>query len=283
MIIVDWNQIAYACILDHLASTKQAEASIDVVRRMMLNSLRVYVKKYKHEYGEVVIAFDAQNYWRTAIFPHYKANRKKNRAKSLFNWQSIYTSLNILEEELKKNLIYKVLDIEGCEADDIIGHLAAVHAPHEKIMIISGDEDFIQLQAYPNVKQYSPVIKKMIVDKFPKVSLKQKIIRGDFGDGVPNILSPDDVFVSGGRQKPIMEKKLIVWLNTPVEEFCTVGDMLVNFKRNERLIDLSKIPEDVKTRIGLAYDNATHASRTHFMQYLASAGLKDLTDAVGDF
>lgn len=283
MILVDWNQIAYACILGHLAATKQAHASIDVVRKMMLNTLRANVKKFKRDYGEVVIAYDAQGYWRTSVFPQYKANRKKNRAKSLFNWPSIYNSLDTLQDELKKNLMYKVLCVEGCEADDIIGYLGNLHAPYEKIMIISGDEDFAQLQVHPNVQQYSPIIKKMIVDKFPKVSLKQKIIRGDFGDGVPNILSPDDVFVTGGRQKPIMEKKIIVWLNTPVEEFCTTGDMLVNFRRNERLIDLSKMPVEIKRQIGTAYETTAHGSRSEFMEYLAAAGLKELIDVVEDF
>jgi hypothetical protein len=283
MILVDFNQIAYACILDHLASTKQADASVPMVRAMMLNTLRANVRKFKSRYGEVVIAYDSKTYWRTEQFPHYKAKRKSNRAKSQFNWAGIFTCLDTLCEEFKVNLMYKVLQVDGAEADDIIGYLSHVYGPSEKIMIISGDKDFIQLQVHPNVEQYSPLIKKQIVDKFPKVTLKQQIIRGDTDDGVPNILSPDDVFVSGGRQSPIMEKKLIGWINTPVEEFCNSGDMLRNYRRNEKLIDLKEIPVHIKQAIGHAYDTAVHPNRGHFLNYLAAAGLKDLTESVGDF
>jgi hypothetical protein len=283
MIIVDFSQIAFACILEHLAQTKQSNANIDMVRHVILNSIRAHVKRFKREYGEVVIAYDARTYWRTEYFPHYKANRKKNRAKSGFNWVSIFACLDQLKEELQKSLPYKVVYVEGCEADDIIGHLAHVHGPSTKVMIISGDKDFAQLQVHRNVSQYSPLLKKQIVDKFPNATLKQQIIRGDTGDGVPNILSPDDVFVSGGRQKPIMEKKLIDWINMPPDLFCTVGDMLRNYRRNETLIDLKQIPVEVKLKINTAYEAAVPKGRVLFMQYLVASGLKELTEAVQDF
>lgn len=284
MILVDASQLFYAVILEHLASTKATDASIDMCRHMFLNTLRANIKKFKHTHGEVVVALDDhESYWRREQFPHYKANRKKARAKSQFNWESIFSCMDTLKEELKANLMYKVLQVPGCEADDIIGYLTFLNAPHTKIMIISGDKDFVQLQAYAGVEQYSPLIKKLIVDKFPKLTLKQQIIRGDTGDGVPNILSPDDVFVSGGRQKPIMEKKLIVWLNSPVEDFCTTGDMLRNYKRNEKLIDLREIPVAIKEAIGQAYDTSVHPNRGQFLNYLVASGLKELTESVGDF
>lgn len=283
MIIIDFSQIAYACILDHLASTKQAEANIDMVRHVILNSLRGHAKRFKREYGEVIVAFDAKSYWRKEYFPHYKANRKKNRDKSPFDWSSIFVCLDTLKLELQQNLLYKIVTVEGCEADDIIGFLSHVHGPSEKIMIISGDKDFAQLQVHENVHQYSPLLKKQIVEQFPKVALKQQIIRGDSGDGVPNILSPDDVFVTGGRQKPIMEKKIIAWINMPVETFCIAGDMLRNFKRNETLIDLKRIPSEVQARIAAACAEATPHSRGHFMKYLIASGLKELTAAVEEF
>lgn len=283
MIIVDFNQIAYACILEHLALTKQADANIDMVRHIILNSLRSNVKKFKREYGEVVIAFDARSYWRTKYFPHYKANRKKNREKSGFNWISIFACLDTLKVELEQNLPYKVVYVEGCEADDIIGFLAHVYGPSEKVMIVSGDKDFAQLQVHTNVHQFSPLLKKAIVDKFPNATLKQQIIRGDSGDGVPNILSPDDVFVTGGRQKPIMEKKIIEWINKPVDLFCTAGDMLRNYRRNEMLIDLKLIPVEIKAQIKDAFEAATPKGRGHFMQYLVTCGLRELTENVQDF
>lgn len=283
MILVDFNQIAYACILDHLASTKQAHASIDMVRHMLLNTIRSHVKKFKRDYGEIVVAMDGEHYWRRDYFPHYKANRKKAREKSPFDWKSIFDCLDILRKELEQHLMYKLLRVDGAEADDIIGYLAALHGPMSKIMIISGDKDFAQLQVHKNVHQFSPLLKKQIVEEFPIAALKQHIIRGDSGDGVPNILSPDDVFVSGGRQKPIMEKKLIDWLNMTPETFCTTGDMLRNYKRNEKMIDLREIPNEMKSKIGLAYETTTHSNRQEFLNYLVASGLRELTECVGDF
>jgi hypothetical protein len=282
MIIVDFSQIAYACILEHLASTKQPNADIDMVRHVILNSLRSNVKKFKNEYGEVVIALDDRNYWRRNYFPHYKASRKKNRDKSPFNWASIFTCLDTLKEELNDHAMYKIIGVRGCEADDIIGTLAYAYAPREKILILSGDKDFNQLQVLPNVHQFSPLLKKMIVEQFPEVSLKQQIIRGDSGDGVPNILSPDDVFVTGGRQKPIMEKKIIAWLNMDAGAFCT-AEMLRNFKRNEILIDLKQIPEEIKTNITVAYETAIPKGRNHFWKYLLASKLGELSSSVQDF
>lgn len=283
MLIIDFSQIGYACILEHLAVTKQANADIDMVRHLILNSLRANVRKFKRDYGEVVIAIDDRSYWRREYFPHYKASRKKNRDKSPYNWSSIFTCLDQLKSELRQHLIYKILEVEGCEADDLIGYLAQVHGPTEKMMIISSDKDFAQLQIQPNVHQYSPLVHKMIVEPFPQAALRQHIIRGDSGDGVPNILSPDDVFVSGGRQKPIMEKKLITWINMPVETFCTTDNLLRNYRRNEMLIDLKMIPEHIKMRIKESYEAAAPKNRSQFMQYLVSCGLKELTTNIADF
>jgi len=283
MIIVDFSQIAYACILQHLVSAKESEINVDSSRRLILNSIGANVRRFKHEYGSTVIACDAPTYWRTESFPQYKYKRKKEREKSSFNWDSIYHSIDTLKGEFRTNMMYKILQVEGCEADDIIAHLSQVYGPSEKIMIISGDKDFAQLLVNPNVHQYSPLLKKQIYDEFPLMTLKQMIIRGDFGDGVPNILSPDDVFVTGRRQKPIMEKKLINWLNTPAEEFCIEGDMLKNYRRNEILIDLRRIPVDVRARIGKEYDDAPTHSRGHFLHYLASSGLKELTANIENF
>jgi len=283
MIIVDFSQISYACILDHLASTKTVSPDIKLVRYIILNSLRSHVKRFKAEYGEVVIAFDDKSYWRTDYFPHYKANRKKSRAKSPFDWNSIFLCMDALKKELRENLMYKIIQVDKCEADDIIGLLTQVNAPSQKIMIVSGDKDFNQLQTNSNVRQYSPLLKKQIIEQFPQASLRQLIIRGDTSDGVPNILSPDDVFVSGGRQRPIMEKKIITWINTPVEMFCTNEEMLRNFRRNEKLIDLRQIPADINTKIAEAYEGATAHSRGHFLKYLITSGLRELTSSVSDF
>ena len=282
MIIFDYNQVAISSLMEQIGSSKKPVEE-DLVRHMILNVIRTYVKKFKEKYGpEVIIACDNKNYWRRDIFPNYKASRKKAREASGHDWNSIFDCLNKIKGELEQNSPYKVITVDTCEADDIIAVLTMKHGATQNVMILSSDKDFAQLQRFPNVEQYSPILKKYIKEPLPLLQLKQLIIRGDKGDGIPNILSADDVFVSGGRQKPITESKIIHWMNQEPSEFCN-DDMLRNFSRNETLIDLTKIPKNLTEKILDTYDNAKAKSKSEFMNYMIKNRLKNLLEVIDEF
>ena len=282
MIIFDFNQVAISNLMEQIGSSKTA-VDETLVRHMILNTIRTYVKKYKESHGpEVVIACDSKNYWRRSIFPHYKAGRKKAREASGHDWNTIFDCLNKIRDELKVYSPYKVIEIETCEADDIIAVLAMKFSATQKVMILSSDKDFAQLQRFPNVEQYSPILKKVIKEPLPLAQLKQLIIRGDKSDGVPNILSADDCFVTGTRQKPITEAKIIGWMNQEPSEFCN-DLMLRNFSRNETLIDLTKIPENLKESILHTYENAKGKTKQEFMNYMIANRLKNLFNVIDEF
>lgn len=282
MILFDYNQVAISSLMEQIGSSKKPVEE-NLVRHMILNVIRTYVKKFKEKYGpEVIIACDNKSYWRREIFSHYKASRKKAREASGHDWNSIFECLNKIRTELEENSPYKVLNVDTCEADDIIAILTMKYSATQNVMILSSDKDFTQLQRFPNVEQYSPILKKQIKDPLPLLQLKQLIIRGDKGDGIPNILSADDVFVSGGRQKPITETKIIKWLNEQPEEFCN-EDMMRNFKRNELLIDLTKIPEGLKEQILVKYDATKGKSKSEFMNYMIKNRLKNLIEVIDEF
>ena len=282
MILFDFNQVAIANLMEQIGSSK-TPVDETLVRHMILNTIRTYVKKFKESHGpEVVIACDNKKYWRRDIFPYYKAHRRKARESSGHDWASIFEVLNKIREELKAHSPYKVIDVDTAEADDIIAVLAIRHSGSSKVMILSSDKDFAQLQRYPNVEQYSPILKKFIKEPLPMTQLKQLIIRGDKGDGIPNILSADGVFVEGGRQKPITEVKIITWLNQSPEEFCN-EDMLRNFKRNEMLIDLTKIPESLKQSIIDTYENTKGHTKQEFLNYMMANRLKNLIEVIDEF
>jgi len=282
MIIFDFNQVAISNLMEQIGSSK---AAVDetLVRHMILNTIRTYVKKYKNTHGpEVVIACDNRHYWRREIFPYYKGMRKKNREATGHDWSSIFECLGKIKQELKESSPYKVLDIDTCEADDIIAVLAMKYSSTQKIMILSSDKDFAQLQKFPNVEQYSPILKKAIKEPLPAAQLKQLIIRGDKGDGIPNILSPDNCIVDGVRQKAITEAKIINWMNQSPEEFCT-DEMLRNFKRNEMLIDLTMIPEKLKTTILDTYENTKGKTKQEFINYMIANRLMNLIQVIDEF
>jgi 5'-3' exonuclease len=282
MILIDFNQVAISNLMEQIGSSKTAVEE-GLVRHMILNTIRTYVKKFKNSHGpEVVIACDNKKYWRREIFPHYKAGRKKIRDSSGHDWNTIFECLNKIREELKQYSPYKVIDVDTCEADDIIAVLTMRYSVHEKVMILSSDKDFAQLQKFPNVEQYSPILKKYIKEPLPAFQLKQLIIRGDKGDGIPNILSMDSVFVTGGRQKPITEAKIIKWMNQEPTEFCN-EEMFRNYTRNEMLIDLTKIPENLKQSIIDTYESAKGHSKQEFMNYMIANRLKNLIEVIDEF
>ena len=282
MIIFDFNQVAISSLMEQIGSSKKPVEE-NLVRHMILNVIRTYVKKFKETHGpEVVIACDNRNYWRREYFPQYKASRKKSRDASGHDWNSIFECLHKIKEELKEYSPYKVIDVDTAEADDIIAVLTMKYAAHGKVMILSSDKDFAQLQKFPNVEQFSPILKKFIKEPLPSVQLKQMIIRGDKGDGIPNIMSPDVVFTEGGRQKPITEAKIIVWLNQEPKEFCN-EDMLRNYKRNELLIDLTQIPESLQKTIIDTYESTTAKTRQVFMNYMIANRLKNLLEIIDEF
>jgi 5'-3' exonuclease len=282
MIIFDYQQIAISNLMEQIGSSK---SSVDenLVRHMILNTIRTYVKKFKATHGpEIVIACDNRNYWRREYYVHYKAGRKKARAASGHDWTSIFESLNKIRLELKENSPYKVIDVDGAEADDIIGTLTQKYSANEKVMILSSDKDFAQLQRYPNVEQYSPILKKYIKEPFPLIQLKQLIIRGDKSDGIPNILSADDCFITATRQKAITEAKIIKWINQEPKEFCN-DEMLRNYSRNELMIDLTKIPEKVRLDILNTYETVKGKTKQEFMNYMIANRLKNLIEVAHEF
>ena len=280
MILVDLNQVLLAGLMAQIANHK-GKLEESLIRHMVLNIIRTHVKNFKAEYGEVVLCCDNRKYWRKEFFPFYKANRKKNRDKSDLDWHLIFDILGKLKQELKDNFPYKVLDVEGAEADDIIGTLVPIYSPHQKILILSSDGDFLQLQQYgSNVKQYNPSQKKYVKSENPILELKEKIIRGDKGDGIPNMFSPSDCFVRDLRQKPITQKTLEKYLNEDVKNFSY--DEAVNFGRNQTLIDLTFIPQEIKEKIINTYEE-TKPAKGKLLNYFIEHKLKNLMEVIEEF
>jgi len=235
----------------------------------------------------VLISHYPKHYWRRDFFPQYKSNRKKGREEDGRNWDAIFEVLNKIKSEIKENLPYKFLEVYGAEADDIIATLCK-HSQTEKdrtknenILIVSGDKDFIQLQKYVNVKQYSPILKKYVDGHNPDTYIKEHILKGDTSDGVPNVLSPDNTFTDGLRQKPLGKKKIETWLDIDIDDL--QDEVKRNYQRNEKLIDLSKIPNELEDEILTEFHGAPFGDRSKLLNYFIKSRLKNLTETIGEF
>ncbi len=287
MILVDMSQISLASMMMHLNMNKSTKPDEGMVRHMILNSLRMYRNKFKEEYGELVLCFDSKHYWRRDYFEYYKAGRKKTREDSNLDWDSIFSCLNEIKQELKDYFPYKHLEVYGAEADDIIAALCLeLEFDNGKTLILSGDKDFIQLHRFTNVTQYSPITKKYVNGVDPYVYLKEHILKGDTSDGIPNVLSPDHTFVEGLRQKPLGKKKIAQWTGdvlVPVEMALPNDEVKRNFQRNEQLIDLSKSPSEIYMSCLNAYKDAPEGDRSKLLNYFIEKRLSNLTESIGEF
>lgn len=286
MILLDLNQVMISNLMIQIQGGK-VDLNEDLIRHMVLNSIRLYRSKFR-EYGELVICADDQDYWRKKVFPYYKAHRKEDREKSDLDWGMIFTSLKKIREEIKDNFPYKVLRVPHAEADDIIGVLTKKNGTYlnngttEKILILSGDKDFGQLQKYVNVEQFSPITKRWIRITDPHRFLKEHIMKGDRGDGIPNFLSNDSCIVAHERQKPLSSKKLDKWVDLEPENFCS-QEMLRNYHRNQQLVDLDYVPQEIAKQILDQYNSYEVPDRRGLLNYFIKNKLKLLTEHVGEF
>ena len=280
MILIDLSQIMVASTMMSMGK-EQSQVDISMVRHMVLNSLRMYRSKYHAEYGELVLCCDGRHSWRRDHFPQYKASRKTSRESDSRDWTQIFECLDTIKSELKEFFPYKYIQIDEAEADDIIGVLARKSGT-EKVMIISGDKDFIQLQVHKNVKQYSPITKKLITTKNPYNYLKEHILRGDSSDGIPNFLSSDNCIVDKIRQKPLSKKKIESWLGESPVDFCN-EEQLRNYHRNMKLIDLQFTPLNIVDQINQQFDVIPQGKRSGLLNYFIERKLNNLIQDIGEF
>ena len=293
MILVDLNQVMISNLMAQIGSHTDVDIDENLLRHMILNALRNYRTKFGKEYGELVICCDSTNIWRKDFFPYYKAHRKKARDASELDWGSLFDSLNKVRDELKEHFPYKHVRVDKAEADDIIGVICSEYGAllgdgNEQILILSGDKDFAQLQKYSNVHQYDPVRKRDLKHNDPHKYLIEHILKGDRGDGVPNVLSDGDTFVSGKRQKPLRQTTINSITDmignhqlSDFEKTCN-EDWGPNFIRNRTLVDLSLTPGSLRAVI-MEQFNQEPPQRGNLFNYFIKHRLKNLMEHIGDF
>jgi len=295
MIVVDYNQTAISNLMAEIGGRTDIEINVPLVKHMIINSIRGYKNKFGNDYGEVVIACDSKSYWRRNYFPYYKAGRKKSREDSGFDWNLIFTTLNSVRDDLHNYFPYKVINIDGAEADDVIAVLAKWAQTNDlkentlfggdpkPFLVISADHDFIQLQKYSNVKQYSPIQKKFVKpETSPQYYIMEHIIRGDKGDGVPNVFSPDDCFTENKRQKPISSKKLDEWIKNP-STMPSDDEFKKNFARNKLLVDFTEIPLNIESAIINNFVSQPNKDRSKLLNYFIENKMKNMLEVIMEF
>lgn len=270
MILVDWSQCVIAGITGFRGDIEksQGEHKENIIRHVILSMLLSYRQKYSKKYGNLVICVDSGTYWRRDYFKFYKGKRKKDREESDFDWGFVFKTMDSVLEELEENFQYKIVKVDKAEADDVIAVMAkwsqendledGMFEEPKPLLIISSDNDFLQLQEYPNVNQWSPKMKKLL--KLTKKEVQEKrnehVIHGDGGDGVPNVLCKDDHFMN----PPETTKKLMPKIKLALNEYLTKGspvpsdEIVRNIQRNKTLVLFENIPQEVSDNIVTTYE-----------------------------
>lgn len=284
-ILIDYNQVILASLFASIGNHHNVEIDENLIRHMFLNSIRVNRKKFNADYGELVICCDGKNTWRREAYPYYKANRKKSRDESELDWNNLFNVMNTIRDELKEYFPYKVIHMDHLEADDIIGTIIKEHGVElnngsERFLVLSGDKDYIQLQKYVNVDQYDPIRKRWIRHDNPEQYLVEHVLKGDTGDGVPNILSPDNCLAIGQRQKAMTKKRLEMYSKGTDE---MDEETLRRYHRNKMLIDLTQIPQNYQDKILEEYAPNKEIGREHLFNFFVKKKLKNLITDIQDF
>jgi hypothetical protein len=281
MILVDYSGVAISAITVHMGTEKENRIdTIELARESILNSLRGIARKFKSEYGEMVICVDDKTSWRSTHFPYYKENRKKLKEESLINWGKVYLNMYSVLKEIKENFHYRIVRYDTAEADDVMAVLALnIDGSH---VVVSKDKDMVQLTSNQNIKVYSPLNEgNFMSQENLDYYIFKHIVKGDTGDGITNILSDDDTIITPGkRQKPVTEKNLMKWYVDRKEFMELYGE---KFERNKKIISLFEIPEDISLGILEKFNSQEIGNKKKILQYLIKHDLNDHINRVGDF
>jgi len=283
MILLDYSAVAIASMM--ISLKLEGEKLTDFFAlHMILNSIRTSNKRFKREFGKMVICCDHERNWRKESFQYYKYKRNKDKKNSDVDWNLIYKCLDFVQDEIDKGFPYLVVEVPNAEADDIIGALGTYATEiKEPTVIVSNDKDFVQLHS-EYVCQYRPCESAFTRHPNPKLHLKELILRGDGDDGIPNIKTADDHFtIEGKRQKSMYQKDLDVWLYDDELSFLT-DETKENYYRNERLIDLSFTPEDIRSEAVVKYKICkVRPNKPKMTQFFMKNKLRNLHEKINDF
>ena len=289
--LVDLSQIALATAMHTLKPGEKI--SLGLLRHIVLSSIKHNVLKFKKDgYSNVIIAMDnpTPSYWRREEAYYYKKNRQKSRDKIDFDWEGFFNSMKIISQEIKDNLPYIVSDIPKGEADDTIGVLAKYlsNAGH-KVLIISSDGDFTQLQKYKNIKQWSAIQKKYVEVKgeSPEYDLMVKILKGDKKDGIAGIKVRSDYWYTHieGERTPIIKTAFVKEMAESDDPISLLSNEQEKerFLENKKLLDLDLVREDITKQILDNYNTYKVKGRSRIYSYFVKSGLTKLLKDVGDF
>lgn len=287
--VIDISNISIATLMNNFKPKEQASITIEIIRHLVLDTLRFNVVKFKGEYPEIVIAFDDRNYWRRQKAWYYKKRRQIEHEESEWDWDRLNNFLNPVFEEIRQNMPYLGLKVEFAEADDIIAVVTKKAVGEgRRVLVVSADSDFTQLQKYNGVRQWSPPQKKWVTPKYgsPRNDLRYKNIKGDKKDSIACIKIRNDYIVTkveGERAPAVKSSELEAWLEADDPTTLMTPEWAARYKENEELRDFEFIPKDIENSIIEAYNTPKSGSKAKMERYFMDNKLSRMFEKLSDF
>jgi 5'-3' exonuclease len=230
------------------------EIFIEKYEKMYLKSIIDLIGKVTFANAKVIFCMDSprQNVWRMELTKEYKADRCDLTAKANFKPTFEKTYSKIIPKIIKENTNISKLRLDKLEADDIIAVICKYYEkkyPDEKVYIVSGDKDFLQLGRdnviFINYKTKKPLI---LSEEQAKEELKMKILNGDCSDNIVTIFPKDRKLLSLKKRKELIEND-----SSLQEYFKENPDIKKKYDINCQMIDFNYIPKDLKKNILVEY------------------------------
>lgn len=235
-LFIDWSNLKHRALYVALKDNPWDTEKFVHWKQIMFNLLRHYVRTFSPT--EVVVAGDVQPSWRKQLWPDYKANRNHS--------SEYHERLRKVEDEYWETLSTMLPNVHWLrmpfvEADDIIATLAETR--DNDIVCVSSDKDFVQLLRRKNFRLYDPNKNEFVACEDPEWQLKKKILLGDKSDNIPGIKRGLGPKKAEALRDP---DKFLAFLESDPEA-------MANYSRNATLIDMAKIPPELRTIVRSAY------------------------------
>lgn len=283
ILLVDFSLLAHANLFT--VKSQLAIGGYQLLKHVLIKSVLKNVNEFSPD--RVYICFDGGSSWRKNISESYKAQRKEARDKQDVasggdvNWSEFYRIIDELYIDFKTNFPFYAIRINTIEADDIIAYIVKSSLPEDEKVILTRDGDYVQLLQYPNTKIYNPVDRKWMESVNPLNDLQVKICMGDKSDNILAIrprmgIATAEKFVESGELD-----KLLIEAASDVVQFGKPRDAVAAaYYRNQKLIDLSKIPSTIINKIKSQVDSAECGNPANLLKFFVTNGLRELIEDI---
>ncbi len=294
-LIFDLTNVLYKTYFAH-AKNNDPDDVVGLAHHTGLMTMNSYYKKFKPK-KKIIVCLDKPNNWRkeytlskeATTKKVYKGQRRQNMTeKQKEKFFKFINHINEFEKILKEHTTMIVLAKESLEADDLIAgtiEYLGIEDPNSSIVVLSSDQDMIQLLRFDNVTVIDiNTGKERTLDQWNgdvDLFLFEKALKGDPSDNIQCALPRvRKTRIRKAYQDPFERENLMneIWSDHNGVKY-KVKDL---FNENMMLIDLTRQPEEIQKLIVKTvvkeFNTKKKYNHFEFVKYLGKYQLKKISE-----